>query len=72
MNPSNTNSLEVGPPNPNSKPVWVTLVCDQIQSLRFGTVMITVHEGRVVQVEKNEKLRLDEVSFNASRSNSRS
>ena len=38
---------------------WLDLVHDQVASIRFGTVLITVHEGRVVQVEKNEKLRLD-------------
>ncbi len=28
-----------------------------INSLRFGSVEITVHEGRVTQIEKREKLR---------------
>ena len=39
--------------------LWVDLVRGQVASLRFGTVLITVHDSRVVQVEKNEKLRLD-------------
>ena len=43
-----------------SKPGWLDLVSDQVLSLRFGTVLITVHDGRIVQVEKNEKLRLDQ------------
>lgn len=38
---------------------WLDLVREQVGSLRFGTVLITVHDGRVVQVEKNEKVRLD-------------
>jgi len=29
-----------------------------IQALRFGSVEITVHEGRVTQIEKREKLRI--------------
>ncbi len=29
-----------------------------INSLRFGSVEITVHEGRVTQIEKREKVRL--------------
>jgi hypothetical protein len=37
---------------------WLELVRAQVGSLRFGTVLITVHEERVVQVEKNEKVRL--------------
>jgi hypothetical protein len=28
-----------------------------INSLRFGSVEITVHEGRVTQIEKREKVR---------------
>ncbi|MDR2220151.1 MAG: YezD family protein [Methylobacillus sp.] len=28
-----------------------------IDSLRFGSIEITVHEGRVTQIEKREKVR---------------
>ena len=42
------------------KPGWLELVREQVAFLRFGTVLITVHESRVVQVEKNEKVRLDQ------------
>ena len=30
-----------------------------IRSLRFGSVEITVHEGRVTQIEKREKVRFE-------------
>ncbi len=30
--------------------------------LRFGTVEITVHNGRIVQIERREKVRLDEAT----------
>ncbi|MBL9168444.1 MAG: YezD family protein [Verrucomicrobiales bacterium] len=40
-------------------------------SLRFGTVLITVHESRVVQVEKNEKVRLDQASSPVAKPGSR-
>lgn len=43
----------------NSTSAWLDLVREQVASLKFGTVLITVHDSRVVQVEKNEKLRLD-------------
>ena len=39
---------------------WLEIVRAQVGSLRFGTVQITVHDSRVVQVERLEKLRLDE------------
>ena len=38
---------------------WVGIVARQVESLRFGVVQITVHESRVVQIEKTEKVRLD-------------
>jgi hypothetical protein len=30
-----------------------------LQGLRFGAVELVVHDGRVVQIERREKLRLD-------------
>jgi hypothetical protein len=38
---------------------WQRLVAEQVESLRFGVVQIVVHDGRVVQIEKTEKVRLD-------------
>jgi hypothetical protein len=38
---------------------WVEIVAEQVESLRFGVVQITVHENRVVQIDKTEKVRLD-------------
>lgn len=38
---------------------WLDIVRDQVNSLRFGTVEIVVHEARVVQIEKSERVRLD-------------
>ena len=40
-------------------PKWLHLVAEQVESLRFGVVQIVVHENRVVQIEKTEKVRLD-------------
>jgi len=34
-------------------------ILQSLQQLRFGTLEIVVHDGRVVQVEKSEKLRFD-------------
>ena len=30
-----------------------------LQSLHYGTVEVTVHHSKVVQIEKREKIRLD-------------
>ncbi len=42
------------------------LVQQQVGSLRFGVVQIVVHEGRVVQIERTEKLRLENGETTAS------
>jgi hypothetical protein len=36
---------------------WLSLVRRHVKSLRFGLVQVTVHEGKVVQVERTEKIR---------------
>ena len=38
---------------------WLAIVQKQVTSLRFGVVQITVHDGRVVQVETTERLRFE-------------
>ncbi len=38
---------------------WLELVAKQVGSLRFGVVQIVVHDSRVVQIERTEKVRLD-------------
>jgi hypothetical protein len=42
-----------------ASPEWLGIVAKQVESLRFGVVQIVVHENRVVQIEKTEKVRLD-------------
>ena len=34
-------------------------VIEALRGLRFGSVEITIHEGRIVQVERKEKVRLN-------------
>jgi hypothetical protein len=38
---------------------WLQLVIQHVGSLRYGVVEIVVHDGRVIQIEKTERLRLD-------------
>ena len=35
------------------------VVRDALQSIRFGTITLIVQDGRVIQVEKNEKIRIN-------------
>jgi len=37
---------------------WLDIVRQRVQGMRFGSVQIVVHEGRVTQVESTEKTRL--------------
>ena len=38
---------------------WIEIVGRQVESLSFGVVQIVVHDGRVVQIERTEKVRLE-------------
>ena len=37
---------------------WLDIVRQKVGAMRFGSVQIIVHEGRVTQVESTEKTRL--------------
>jgi hypothetical protein len=39
---------------------WLDIVRRKVGTLRFGSVQIVVHEGRVTQVESTEKTRLSD------------
>ena len=43
---------------------WLEAVRSQVGSLRFGVVQIVVHDARVVQIEKTEKIRFDKSEAN--------
>ena len=38
---------------------WLDAVRRAIGSLRFGVVQIIVHDGRIVQIERTERIRFD-------------
>lgn len=38
---------------------WLEVVREKVRLIRFGSVLVTVHEGRVTQVESVEKTRID-------------
>lgn len=47
-------------PTKNAASRWQEIVRQQVESLQFGVVQIVIHEARVVQIEKTEKVRLSE------------
>lgn len=38
---------------------WISVVEEKVKGLRFGVVQITIHNGKVVQIESTERTRLD-------------
>ena len=42
----------------NIQDSWLQIVKGKVEAMRFGSVQIIVHEGRVTQVESTEKTRL--------------
>ena len=47
------------------EPDWLVTLREQVGSLRFGVVQIVVHEGRVVQIERTEKVRFHPMTASA-------
>lgn len=47
--------------DPNTPEPWLEVVRQKVAAIRFGSVQITVHEGRVTQVESLEKTRFSTV-----------
>ena len=42
----------------NAPSTWMDIVRTKVAAMRFGMVNITIHEGRVTQIEATEKTRL--------------
>jgi len=51
MNPANKNENYVND--------WFPVVQEAVRTLGFGVVQIIVHDSRVVQIERTEKVRFD-------------
>lgn len=44
---------------PEGSERWLEVVKSKAGAIRFGSIVVTVHEGRVTQVEAIEKTRID-------------
>lgn len=44
---------------PAAQADWLEAIRQQVNSLRFGVIQIVVHDGRVVQIDRTEKIRVD-------------
>ena len=41
---------------------WIEVIREKLGGLRYGQILLTVHDGRVVQIERTEKTRLESSS----------
>lgn len=49
----------------NARPAWLEIVHQQVDSVGFGVVQIVIHDHRVVQIERTEKVRLEKIEGRA-------
>ncbi|GLX65891.1 hypothetical protein MU1_02350 [Paenibacillus glycanilyticus] len=42
--------------------VWLDRILEQVNGLQYGSVNITVHDGRIVQIDRTERTRYDQPS----------
>lgn len=38
---------------------WLERIAAQVNGLEYGSVLVTVHDGRVVQIDRTERKRFD-------------
>jgi len=62
MRVPSANTMKEDPQLTEEERAWLSLVRRQVRSLRFGVVQIVVHNAQVVQIERTEKLRLNEAT----------
>ncbi len=44
---------------------WLGRIAEQVNGLEYGEVNIVVHDGRIVQIERKERRRYDDVARGA-------
>lgn len=42
--------------------VWMERIAEVVNGLEYGSVLITVHDGRIVQIDRTERKRFDAAS----------
>jgi hypothetical protein len=45
--------------NAGERPDWLEIVRRQVGSLRYGVVQVVVHDSHVTQIDKTERVRLE-------------
>lgn len=60
MSNSDSNQLKpaAGGTDETISPKVVAEILTALRGLRYGSIVVTIHDSKVVQIEKNEKVRL--------------
>jgi hypothetical protein len=60
MQPSDTSQFKsaTGGADEAITPEIVSEILAALRGLRYGSIVVTIHDSKVVQIEKNEKVRL--------------
>ena len=45
--------------NSGERPDWLEMVRRQVATLRYGVVQVVVHDSEVTQIDKTERVRLE-------------
>lgn len=59
INSQNQNPTSSGNLQAVSTDVGTTAVLTALHGIRFGSIEVVIHNGRIVQVERREKVRID-------------
>jgi hypothetical protein len=51
--------------------LWMDRIQDHIKGLKFGTVQITIHDGKIVQIDRTERSRFDSIDGNGHQAKSK-
>jgi hypothetical protein len=54
-------AAHVSPISENDSEAWLEIVEREVAALKFGSVQVTVHDGRVVQIETSSKIRFGRI-----------
>jgi hypothetical protein len=56
-------SFNQGTPIPANE--WLAVVREKVEGLRYGVVQLVVHDGRVTQIDRTERTRLEQAGREA-------
>ena len=55
-----SNSVDIKDTDATELQPWERRVLSALRGLRFGSIEVVVHDGRIVQIERREKVRVED------------